>query len=150
MRGAVPPRFKLIPVLSKRLLQIPSQPPESAGYLPLGMGLQRWTHLYDHQHNHLHQTLLVTCGPTKVMTQPPVSSTVQDKKQAAVGSYVFPGCWLGTVQLSISPSTMTWESLPNILSDRLRQNWYGHQLLNEAQITPGGSSLARRKASLWS
>lgn len=43
------------------------------------------------------------------MTQLPVSSAVQDKRQAAVGSYVFPGSWLGTVQLSISPSTITWE-----------------------------------------
>lgn len=94
MRGVVPSGFKLISVSSKRLPQISALAPESTGYLPLGMGLHRWTHLYNHQHNHLHQTLLVICGPTKVMTQLPVSSTVQDKRQAAVGSYVLPGSWL--------------------------------------------------------
>lgn len=95
VRGAVPSRFKLISVSSKRLPQISALAPESTGYLPLGMELQRSTHLYNHQHNHLHQTLLVICGPTKVTTQLPGSSAVQDKRQAAVGSYVFPGSWLG-------------------------------------------------------
>lgn len=40
-RGAVPSRFKLIPTSSNKLLQISALAPENAGYLLLGMGLQR-------------------------------------------------------------------------------------------------------------
>lgn len=95
VRAAAPSRFKLIPISSKRLLQISALAPESAGYLLLGTGLQRWRHLYNHQQPHIRlpQTLLVNCSPTAVTIQLPVKlkcSTVQDKRQAAVGSYVFP------------------------------------------------------------